>query len=196
MCVCTITPQQMELDLAHTLKTPTHPASSDNLFVPTKEQFTAAIEVMLRDGYWFNEMVERITTEFAESAIGEEIDDNLRRYFRNFDISDHVDMDREIESALSNYDFDDHISTYMDNNFDPEDYVDNAVTYYMDKRVDVEEVAASQVHDILNDADFIESLAEAIIKIRKQQAAERKAKREQQQLDATSTNQGDSNANL
>ena len=192
MCVCTITPQQMELDLAHTLKTP--PPASDNLmFIPTVEEFKAAVEMTLRDSEWFGEMVESITTEFAENAIGDEIDDNLRRHFRNLDISEHIDLESAIENAVDNYDLDDKfdrkIERYMDNNFDPEDYVDKAVTDYMDRRVDVEEIANNEVHDILNDTDFIHALALAIVDVRKQQAAERKAKRDQ-------LNQGDTNASL
>jgi len=187
MCICTITAEQLELDLAHTLKTPT---TNDNpMFIPTVDEFKAAVEMTLRDSEWFNEMVERTTTEFAESAIGEEIDDNLRRYFRSFDINDHVDMESEIESAMDNIDFDYKFKRYMENNFDPEDYVDNVVTEYMDKRVDVEEIASAEVHDILTDTDFIHALALAIVNVRKQQAAERKAKQDQ-------PTQGDTNESM
>jgi DNA-binding transcriptional regulator YhcF (GntR family) len=76
----------------------------------------------------------------------------------------------------------------LDNNFDPEEYVDNSVREYCE-RLDVDALATDEVHNILNDTDFINALALAIVNVRKQQAAERKAKQDQ-------PTQGDTNASL
>jgi hypothetical protein len=53
----------------------------------------------------------------------------------------------------------------------------------------VDALATDEVHNILNDTDFINALALAIVNVRKQQAAERKAKQDQ-------PTQGDTNASL
>ncbi len=191
MCICTITPQQMELDLAHILKTPT--INDTPMFIPTVDEFKAAVEMTLRDSEWFTEMVEEYTESGVDEIVTTEVERQLERHFRNFDITEYVDMEREIESALNGYDFDYKIEQYMDNNFDPEDYVDTTVRSYISDSIDVEEVANNEVHDILNDTDFINALALAIVNVRKQQAAERKAKQEQQQQQPT---QGDTNASM
>jgi len=186
MCICTITPQQMELDLAHTLKSPT---TNDNpMFIPTVEEFKAAVEMTLRDSEWFGEMVEEYTESSVDELVTEEVERQMDRRFRNLDLSEHLDLEREIESAVSNYDFDYQIYRYLDNNFDPEEYVDNSVREYCE-RLDVDALATDEVHNILNDTDFINALALAIVNVRKQQAAERKAKQDQ-------PTQGDTNASL
>jgi hypothetical protein len=192
MCICTITAQQLELDLAHTLKSPT-PANDNPMFIPTVDEFKAAVEMTLRDSEWFKEMVEEYASDNLEQAIDEDVDRKLERHFRNFDITDYVDFDDAVgdavESALDNIDFDYKIERYMDNNFDPEDYVDTTVRAYISDSIDVEEIANNEVHDILNDTDFINALALAIVNVRKQQAAERKAKQDQ-------PTQGDTNASM
>jgi hypothetical protein len=189
MCICTITPQQLELDLAHILKTPEVKGNDEHIFIPTIDEFKAAVEMTLRDSEWFPQMVEEYTETGVDEIVTTEVERQLERQFRNFDINDHVDMEREIDNALSNYDFDSEINAYLSNNFNPEDYVDNAVTEYLSRNVDVEEIANTEVHNILNDTDFIHALALAIVDVRKQQAAERKAKQDQ-------LNQGDNNATL
>jgi hypothetical protein len=186
MCICTITPAQLAIDLEPEPKGTTN----DNpMFIPTVDEFKAAVEMTLRDSEWFGEMVEEYTESSLDEIVTNEVDRKLERYFNNFDITDYVDIEREIKSVVRDYDFEDHIDSYMDNHFDPEDYVDNAVTYYMDRTVDVEEIANNEVHEILTDTDFIHALALAIVNVRKQQAAERKAKQDQ-------PTQGDTNASM
>ena len=90
-----------------------------------------------------------------------------------------------VDTAIENIDFEYKIEQLLDNNFDPEDYVKDAVSDYMNGHVDVEEIANEEVHEILKDTDFINALALAIINIRKAQAAERKT-----------TNQGETYASL
>ena len=179
MCICTITPAQLAIDLEPEPKVTTN----DNpMFIPTVDEFKAAVEMTLRDSEWFSEMVEEYASDNLEQAIDEDVDRKLERHFRNFDITDYVDFDDAVgdavESAMENIDFDYKIERYMDNNFDPEDYVDTAVTDYLSNNVDVEEIANTEVHNILTDADFIHALALAIVDVRKQQAAERKAKQD------------------
>jgi hypothetical protein len=202
MCICTITTAQLAIDLEPEPKVTTN----DNpMFIPTVDEFKAAVEMTLRDSEWFKEMVEEYASDNLEQAIDEDVDRKLERHFRNFDITDYVDFDDAVgdavDSAMENIDFDYKVERYMDNNFDPEDYVDNAVREYCN-RLDVDAVASEEVHDILTDTDFINALALAIVNVRKQQAAERKAKREhlfqtgQFLGNVQATNQGDTNASM
>lgn len=190
MCICTITAEQLELDLAHTLKTPT---TNDNpMFIPTVDEFKAAVEMTLRDSEWFGEMVEEYTNSGVDEIVTQEVERQLERHFRSFDITDHIDFEEAVgdavESSMENIDFDYKVERYMEDNFDPEDYVDSAVREYCN-RLDVEEIASAEVHDILTDTDFIHALALAIVNVRKQQAAERKAKQDQ-------PTQGDTNESM
>ena len=185
MCICTVTSQQMEFDLAHTLKTPTLLTVEPPTSTPTLDDFKEAVDTVLRDSGWLSDMVaNRVDAELG-SLVDDEVDRRAERYFRNFDVTDHVDFEALVENAVDNIDFDYRVDHYLDNNFDPEDYVKDAVSDYMTSHVDVEEIANEEVHEILKDTDFINALALAIINIRKAQAAERKT-----------TNQGETYASL
>jgi hypothetical protein len=179
----------MELDLAHTLKTPTLLTVEPPTSTPTLDDFKEAVDTVLRDSGWLSDMVANRVDDELESLVDEEVDRRVERYFRNFDVSEHVDFEALVENAV-------------DNNFDPEDYVRDAVSDYMYSHVDVEEIANEEVHEILKDTDFINALALAIINIRKAQAAERKAKREhlfqtgQYLGEVQTTTQGENHASL
>jgi hypothetical protein len=175
----------MEFDLAHTLKTPTLLMVEPPTSTPTLDDFKEAVDTVLRDSGWFSDMVANRVDAELESLVDAEVDRRVERYFRNFDATDHVDFEALVENAVDNIDFDYRVDHYLDNNFDPEDYVKDAVSDYMNSHVDVEEIANEEVHEILKDTDFINALALAIINIRKAQAAERKT-----------TNQGETYASL
>jgi hypothetical protein len=173
----------MELDLAHTLK---HPTSTPTpAFTPTLDDFKDAIDTVLMESSWFNDMVANRVDAELESLVDAEVDRRVERFFGRWDVHDHVDFGDLVDTAIENIDFDYRVDQYLDNNFDPEDYVKDAVSDYMNSHVDVEEIANEEMHEILKDTDFINALALAIINIRKAQAAERKT-----------TNQGETYASL
>lgn len=183
MCVCTITPQQMELDLAHTLKTPSVAAQPNDLFMPTEENFKAAVDVVLQEAVWFKEWAERLIDAEVNESLQQYIEEDVDHYFRNFDASDHFDIDEAVERVLNNYDFDDEIESHVDNwlcnNLEVDDAVKDAVSEYFDDNVDVDEVAKQNLLEILKDSEFIEALAAEML-------------RQQQQAQPAQT-QGDSN---
>ena len=185
MCICTVTSQQMELDLAHTLKTPTLLTVEPPTSTPTLDDFKEAVDTVLMESSWFSDMVaSRVDGELA-SLVDDEVDRRVERFFNRFDVHEHVDFGDLVDAAIENIDFEYKIEQLLDNNFDPEDYVKEAVSDYMSHSVDVEVIAIEEVHEILKDTDFINALALAIINIRKAQAAERKT-----------TNQGETYASL
>jgi hypothetical protein len=175
----------MELDLAHTLKTPTLLTVEPPTSTPTLDDFKEAIDTVLWDSNWFSDMVANRVGAELESLVDAEVDRRVGQYFRDFDATEHVDFGDLVDTAIENIDFEYKIEQLLDNNFDPEDYVKDAVSDYMTSHVDVEEIANEEVHEILKDTDFINALALAIINIRKAQAAERKT-----------TNQGETYASL
>jgi hypothetical protein len=200
MCICTITPQQMELDLAHTLKHPT--STPTTAFTPTLDDFKETVDTVLMESSWFSDMVaSRVDAELG-SLVDDEVDRRLERFFERFDVHEHVDFGDLVDTAIENIDFEYKIEQLLDNNFDPEDYVKEAVSDYMSHSVDVEVIANEEVHEILTDTDFINALALAIINTRKAQAAERKAKREhlfqtgQYLGEVQTTTQGENHASL
>lgn len=173
MCVCTITAQQLELDLAHTLKTPSVGAQPSDLFLPTEENFKAAVEQTLNDSAWFREWAEEIITANVDNAVSEIIEEDVRSFFNNrFDLSDYFDIDEAVDRVMSNYDFDDHIDSSVDNwlsnNLDVDDAVNDAVNSYFDNTVDVEEVAKQNITEVLKDVDFIEALAAEMLRQQQQ----------------------------
>ena len=193
MCICTITPQQMELDLAHTLKHPT--STPTTAFTPTLDDFKETVDTVLMESSWFSDMVaSRVGGELA-SLVDDEVDRRVARFFDRFDVHEYVDFEGLVDTAVENIDFEYKIEQLLDNNFDPEDYVKEAVSDYMSHSVDVEEIANEEVHEILTDTDFINALALAIINTRKAQAAERKAKRDNSDTIITTT-QGETYASL
>ena len=192
MCICTITPQQMELDLAHTLKHPT--STPTTAFTPTLDDFKDAVDTILMDSGWFSDMVANRVDGELESLVDDEVERRVERFFNRFDVNDHVDFGDLVDAAIENIDFEYKIEQLLDNNFDPEDYVKEAVSDYMSHSVDVEVIANEEVHEILTDTDFINALALAIINTRKAQAAERKAKRDNS--DTPTTTQGENHASL
>jgi len=175
----------MEFDLAHTLKTPTLLTVEPPTSTPTLDDFKSAIDTVLWDSNWFSDMVANRVNGELESLVDDEVDRRVERFFNRFDVNDHVDFGDLVDAAIENIDFEYKIEQLLDNNFDPEDYVKEAVSDYMSHSVDVEEIANEEVHEILKDTDFINALALAIINIRKAQAAERKT-----------TNQGETYASL
>jgi len=185
MCICTITPQQMEFDLAHTLKTPTLLMVEPPTSTPTLDDFKDAVDTVLMDSEWFGDMVASRVDGALASLVDDEVDRRVERFFGRWDVHEHVDFGDLVDTAIENIDFEYKIEQLLDNNFDPEDYVKDAVSEYMSHNVDVEEIANEEVHEILKDTDFINALALAIINIRKAQAAERKT-----------TNQGETYASL
>jgi hypothetical protein len=184
----------MELDLAHTLKHPTSTPTPTPAFTPTLDDFKETVDTVLMESSWFGDMVaNRVDGELA-SLVDDEVDRRIERYFRNFDVHEHVDFGDLVDTAIENIDFEYKIEQLLDNNFDPEDYVKEAVSDYMSHSVDVEVIANEEVHEILTDTDFINALALAIINTRKAQAAERKAKRDNS--DTPTTTQGENHASL
>jgi len=164
MCICTITPQQLELDLAHTLKTPSAAAPSNDLFMPSEENFKAAVDVVLRESDWFEEFASEIIESQANDHIEQCVEEDVRSFFNHWDPTDYFDMDRMLERAVENYDFSDHINDAVDN-YDLDDTVKDAVDSWMCDNFDPEE----QVKDaIINDQDFINALAAAIVKHQQQ----------------------------
>jgi hypothetical protein len=173
----------MEFDLAHTLKHPT--STPTTAFTPTLDDFKDAVDTILMDSGWFSDMVANRVDGELESLVDDEVERRVERFFNRFDVNDHVDFGDLVDTAIENIDFEYKIEQLLDNTFDPEDYVKEAVSDYMNSHVDVEEIANEEVHEILKDTDFINALALAIINIRKAQAAERKT-----------TNQGETYASL
>lgn len=193
MCICTITPQQMELDLAHTLK---HPTSTPTpAFTPTLDDFKETVDTVLMESSWFSDMVASRVDAELESLVDDAVECRVERFFDRFDVNDHVDFGDFVDAAIENIDFEYKIEQLLDNNFDPEDYVKEAVSDYMSHSVDVEVIANEEVHEILTDTDFINALALAIINTRKAQAAERKAKRDNSNTIIITT-QGETYASL
>lgn len=169
MCVCTITAQQLELDLAHTLKTPSVATPSNDLFLPTEENFKAAVDQTLNDSTWFREWAEGIITANADTAISQMVEEDVSSFFRNnFDASDYFDIDEAVDNVLSNYNFDDEIESRVDSwlsaNLEVDDAVNDAVNSYFDNTVDVDEVAKQNITEILKQTDFIEALAIEIVR--------------------------------
>jgi len=188
MCVCTITAQQLELDLAHTLKTPSVATPSNDLFLPTEENFKAAVDQTLNDSAWFREWAEGIITANVDNSVSEMVEEDVRHYFNhNFNVADHVDIDESIERVIENYDFDDTIDCRVDewlsNNLDVDDAVSDAVRDYFDDNVDVDEVAKQNIAEILKDMDFIEALAAEML-------------RQQQQAKHQQQTQGETNESM
>lgn len=191
MCVCTITPQQLELDLAHTLKTPSAAAPSNDLFMPTEENFKAAVDVVLRESDWFEEWADGIITANVDNAVSEMVEEDVRSFFNNWDPTDYFDMDHLLERAVENLDLDDDIESHVDNwlcnnlevddavndavdnwmsdNFDPEEHVGEALNKYFRSNWDKEYVAGQQMKELMSDQDFINALAAAIVKHQQQQ---------------------------
>jgi hypothetical protein len=183
----------MELDLAHTLKHPT--STPTTAFTPTLDDFKDAVDTILMDSGWFSDMVaNRVDGELA-SLVDDEVELRVERFFNRFDVNDHVDFGDLVDTAIENIDFEYKIEQLLDNTFDPEDYVKEAVSDYMSHSVDVEVIANEEVHEILTDTDFINALALAIINTRKAQAAERKAKRDISDT-PTTIPQGENHASL
>lgn len=175
MCVCTITAQQLELDLAHTLKTPSVGTQPNDLFLPTEENFKAAVDQTLNESEWFREWAAEIITANVDNAVSEMVEEDVRHYFNNrFDASEHFDIDEAVDRVLGNYDFDDTIDCRVDewlsNNLDVDDAVNDAVNSYFDNTVDVDEVAKQNITEILKDVDFIEALAAEMLRQQQQQA--------------------------
>lgn len=173
MCVCTITAQQLELDLAHTLKTPSVGTPSNDLFLPTEENFKAAVDQTLNDSTWFRDWAEEIITANADNAISEMVEEDVRSFFNNrFDASDYFDIDEAIYRVMENYDFDDtiesHVDNWLSNNLDVDDAVKDAVSDYFDNTVDVDYVAKQYIMEILKDVDFIEALAAEMLRQQQQ----------------------------
>jgi len=195
MCICTVTSQQMEFDLAHTLKTPTLLMVEPPTSTPTLDDFKEAVDTVLRDSGWLSDMVANRVDDELVSLVDEEVDRRVGQYFRNFDVHEHVDFGDLVDTAIQNIDFEYKIEQQLDNIFDPEDYVKEAVSDYMSHSVDVEVIAIEEVHEILTDTDFINALALAIINTRKAQAAERKAKRDNSDT-PTTIPQGENHASL
>ena len=207
MCVCTITAQQLELDLAHILKTPSVATQPNDLFLPTEENFKAAVDQTLNDSTWFREWAEGIITANADNAISEMVEEDVSSFFRNkFDASDYFDIDASIERVVDNYDFDDaienHVDTWMSNNLDVDDAVNYAVNSYFDNTVDVDEVAKQNITEILKDLDFIEALAIEIVRQQNHKEAQpfiealaAEMLRQQQQAQPAQT-QGETNENV
>jgi len=169
MCVCTITSEQLELDLAHTLKTPTLTLTPNDLFLPTEENFKAAVDQTLNDSDWFREWAEEIITANVDNAVSEMVEEDVRSFFNNrFDASDYFNIDEAVDRVMENYDFDDaienHVDNWMSNNLDVDDAVNDAVNSYFDNTVDVDEVAKQNITEILKDLDFIEALAIEIVR--------------------------------
>lgn len=67
-----------------------------------------AVDTVLQSADWFAEKVEEKIDEKVEDAVDNkdfeyEIGEHIERYFRNqFDISDHIDIDSEIERMIDN----------------------------------------------------------------------------------------------
>lgn len=188
MCVCTITAQQLELDLAHTLKTPSVATPSNDLFLPTEENFKAAVEMALRDGGWLWEQAQEQIEQHISDGLEQCVEEDVRHYFNhNFNVADHVDIDESIERVMENYDFDDqiesHVDNWLSNNLDVDDAVSDAVRDYFDDNVDVDEVAKQNIAEILKDMDFIEALAAEML-------------RQQQQAKHQQQTQGETNESM
>jgi len=184
----------MEFDLAHTLKTPTLLTVEPPTSTPTLDDFKETVDTVLMESSWFSDMVaSRVDGELA-SLVDDEVDRRVERFFNRFDVNDHVDFGDLVDAAIENIDFEYKIEQLLDNNFDPEDYVKDAVSDYMSDHVDVEEIANEEVHESVKDNDFMNALAMAIINTRKAHAAERKAKRDNS--DTPTTTQGETYASL
>ena len=63
-----------------------------------------AVDTVLQSAEWFKEMVgEKVSEEVSDKDFEYEIGDHVERYFRNqFDLSDHIDLDSEIERMIDN----------------------------------------------------------------------------------------------
>lgn len=173
MCVCTITAQQLELDLAHTLKTTSVATPSNDLFLPTEENFKAAVDQTLNDSAWFRGWAEEIITANVDNALSEMVGEDVSDFFRNkFDASDYFDIDEAVDRVMENYDFDDqiesHVDNWLSNNLEVDDAVSDAVRDYFDDNVDVDEVAKQNLLAILKDVDFIEALAAEMLRQQQQ----------------------------
>lgn len=173
MCVCTITAQQLELDLAHTLKTPSVGTLPNDLFLPSREDFNAAVEMALRDGGWLWEQAQEQIEQHISDGLEQCVEEDVRHYFNNrFDASEHFDIDEAVDRVLGNYDFDDTIDCRVDewlsNNLDVDDAVNDAVNSYFDDNVDVDEVAKQNITEVLKDMDFIEALAAEMLRQQQQ----------------------------
>lgn len=207
MCVCTITAQQLELDLAHTLKTPSVAAPSNDLFLPTEDNFKAAVDQTLNDSAWFREWAEEIITANVDNAVSEMVEEDVRHYFNNrFDASEHFDIDEAVERVMENYDFvgtiDCRVDEWLSNNLDVDDAVNDAVNSYFDNTVDVDEVAKQNITEVLKDMDFIEALAIEIVRQQNHKEAQpfiealaAEMLRQQQQAKPAQT-QGETNESL
>lgn len=173
MCVCTITAQQLELDLAHTLKTPSVATPANDLFMPTREDFNAAVEMALRDGGWLWEQAQEQIEQHISDGVEQCVEEDVRIFFNNrFDASDYFDIDEAVDRVMENYDFDDqiesHVDNWLSNNLEVDDAVSDAVRDYFDDNVDVDEVAKQNITEILKDVDFIEALAAEMLRQQQQ----------------------------
>ena len=188
MCVCTITAQQLELDLAHTLKTPSLGTPANDLFLPTEENFKAAVDQTLNDSAWFREWAGEIIESYTADHVEQCIEEDVRCFFNNnFNITNYVDIDQFVQDAFDNSDLSEYVNSWMDNNVDAESEIETVVENYLDRQVDVEEIADRVVGDILRDVDFIEALATEMLR----QQAEQKKKEE-----ALTLTNGETNASL
>lgn len=177
MCVCTITAQQLELDLAHTLKTTSVATPANDLFLPTEENFKAAVDQTLNDSAWFREwavgVIEGAVDAEVSNSLSEMVEEDVSNFFRNkFDASDYFDIDEAVDRVMENYDFDDqiesHVDNWLSNNLEVDDAVSDAVRDYFDDNVDVDEVAKQNLLAILKDVDFIEALAAEMLRQQQQ----------------------------